>query len=248
MSLAVERFKPETLFNDFFRMVLVAPSTYGKSYYLLYLLTHFLIKEYKFIFMISSIKNPIYNKVIWPNHYYIVDNKEQLDEIVASILDFGNKLKDSLSRHKKVLILFDDLGWLTKNSDEISNLFIRGRNSYCSTVMCVQSCQMIARCLRWNITHTGIFCYSEELGNYLSALAITQTKKSALNRIERIFTSLKERDVSRPIVMLNLISREPFTWTNIPSLEQPVTELNILALQYSKLQVKTDIPDDNIYI
>ena len=179
-------------FNEFkedFRASLIAPSNTGKTEYLLYLISK-IIKWYPYVFLLMPCPNDKYANYIWPNHLFIVENVQQVNEVLDVIIKFGSKLT-KIGKKKKILVITDDLGLMTSNpACKIDTLLLRGRGIGISVIILAQSYQMISPNMRNNITHTFIFSVTDDFLHYVKNIPKTETVGEIMTRIKNLVQKL----------------------------------------------------------
>lgn len=184
----VTKFDFNELKEDF-RATMIAPSKSGKTEYLLYMLSQ-IVKWYKYIFLIVPCVNDKYANYIWPNHVFIVENIQEINQVIKSILDFGASLTKK-GKKKQILVITDDLGLMTSNpSCKIDTLLLRGRGVGISVVILAQSYQMISPNMRNNITHTFIFAITDDFYHYVKNIPKSESVQEVMTRLKRLFIKL----------------------------------------------------------
>ena len=247
MSTEAKLFDIESLFSSSFRMAIIAPSESGKTYYLLYLLS-ILVKEYKWIFLITPNKNDLYNDYIWPNHIRYASKVEEIDNEIDSIMKFGNELKDKYMSSKKVLIILDDLGFSTSGKkSSVGDLLTRGRNCGISCIILMQSYQMIFKTFCMNFTHTALFKFNDDLDNYLGSVQLQDSKSKTLVKIDKLLIMLsKMYPKTKPLVMLVHCKKQMYTHSAIPN-DINIKKIKILHFQHSSMK-NNKIDNDSLFV
>ena len=187
----IDRFDYAELQEDF-RATMIAPSKSGKTEFLLHLLSE-IVRWYPYIFLVVPCVNDKYARYVWPNHMFIVESIQQINEVLETILTFAAK-QTKVGRKKKILVITDDLGMMTADKTcKIDRLLLRGRGIGISLIVLAQSYQMISPNMRNNITHTFLFSITDDFTHYIRNIPKNETSAEIMTRIKSLFTKLLNR-------------------------------------------------------
>lgn len=155
--------------DEHFAMTIIAPRRTGKSYFIRHIFNE---QDFNRKFDLHVVFSQSLSNQISVDFYadfvpgsYMFDDATVIPEVMKRLFDLQKETMRKTGKYLSILIIFDDmLSVKQKYSDEILQVYIRGRNIGMSIIMTSQTPALLSKDWRTNSDYVVLF-FDKDVGN-----------------------------------------------------------------------------------